>query len=1052
MYELEKTVPGTLADIRLAMRGTTHRDEEDCIANLIAASGLDKGVRENIVSQARALVSRSREKSGDQGTMDYFLQEFGLSNGEGVALMCLAEALLRVPDGDTADKLIAEKIRSGEWAGHKGKSESLFVNASVWGLMMTGRIVDLGDDVVKNPNSWLKKLVNKLGEPMIRLAVMQAMRIMGGQYVLGRTIKEASKRGKSDNAPGTRFSFDMLGEGARTTADAERYFASYREAIEKIGQEQDKDNVYAADGISVKFSALHPRYEYAQQRQVMGEMLDKIKQLALHAKAQNIGFTIDAEEADRLDLSLDIFEALARDENLQDWDGLGLVVQAYQKRAPYVIDWLVRLGRECGRKFMIRLVKGAYWDSEIKHAQEMGLDDYPVYTRKPSTDLSYQICAQRLMAARDVIYPQFATHNAYTIALVLELAGADRDFEFQRLHGMGQLLYKQLQGGLEQPVNLRLYAPVGVHRDLLPYLVRRLLENGANSSFVNRFMDKDLPVEELMQDTLSLVEGASPRRHGKIPLPLDILSASGREAGIRDNAKGLDLSCPVAVETLYEKMKPAVTEGGPLIGGEFLKRDGENVVNPTDITDTIGRVGVVEDADMDAALEKSTAAQGAWDALGGGARGEILRKAADLMERDREKLMALISVEAGRTVADTLSEVREAIDFCRYYAVQAEAHFAAPLDLPGPTGEKNTISLHGRGTFLCISPWNFPLAIFVGQVAAALAAGNAVIAKPAEVTPLIAFAAVKLLHEAGVPGDVLHLVTGRGSRIGGYLIPDERISGVAFTGSTGTAQLINRSLAARDGIIAPLIAETGGQNVMIVDSTALPEQVVDDVISSAFQSAGQRCSALRVLFLQEEVADKITDMLSGAMDCLTIGNPRDLKSDVGPVIDDNARGELVAHAQRMDKEAKLIKALDVPEEFRRGTFFGPRLYEIDSLTQLTEEVFGPILHIVRFKAGDLDRVLEDVRGTGFGLTFGVHSRIEGRAQEIFEKLSIGNSYVNRNMVGAVVGVQPFGGQGLSGTGPKAGGPRYLFRFATEKTLSINTVATGGNTELFSLEG
>lgn len=1043
-----------LNKIRLKLRSMTHADEEKCITSLLETSGLSREARQRIVTSARDLVTLSRTKSDEQGTMDYFLQEFGLSNREGVALMCLAEALLRVPDGVTADKLIAEKIQSGDWSDHKGKSDSMFVNASTWGLMMTGQVINLGGDVTENFSGWMKRLVSKSGEPIIRSAVMQAMRIMGGQYVLGRNIEEAAKRGSRENRPETRFSFDMLGEGARTLDDAAQYFDAYCQAINKIGEENDKDDVYLASGISVKFSALHPRYEFAQAHVVMGEMVPKIRTLALAAKAQGLGFTIDAEEADRLDISLDIFESLARDPELGGWDGLGIVVQAYQKRAPYVLDWLIALGRETGRKFMVRLVKGAYWDSEIKHAQEMGLPDYPVYTRKASTDLSYQICAERMMAARDVIYPQFATHNAYTVALILELGGTARDFEFQRLHGMGHLLYDQLQETVSSPVNMRVYAPVGAHKDLLPYLVRRLLENGANSSFVNRFMDKNIAVEELMQDTVELVEAESPRRHGMIPLPVDILSASGREAGPRKNAAGIDLVDSIEVDHLIGEMEKAVDEQltmGPIVAGKTVKRPTEDILNPANLTEVIGKVGNAVDEDIDLALIKSEAAQKNWDALGGNGRAEILEKAADLMEDAKAPLMGIISKEAGRTIGDGLSEVREAVDFLRYYALQARTNFEQPIILPGCTGERNELSLHGRGTFLCISPWNFPLAIFVGQVAAALAAGNAVIAKPAEQTPIIAGEAVKILHKAGVPGDILHLLLGDGAHIGAKLVADERINGVAFTGSTDTAKIINRTLADRDGAIVPLIAETGGQNVMIVDSTALPEQVVDDVISSAFQSAGQRCSALRVLYLQEDVADKIVGMLQGAVACLTMGDPMKLSTDVGPVIDAEARQLLLDHVARMDAEATLIAKVELPEECGAGSFFGPHVYEIAGLDQLTREVFGPVLHIIRYKTRDMDKVLDQIRATGFGLTLGVHSRIEATAQDIFQKLDVGNTYINRNIVGAVVGVQPFGGQGLSGTGPKAGGPRYMFRFATEKTLTINTVATGGNTELFCLE-
>ena len=1058
MYSLndsKKNKTLTLEQIRHNVRLMIHRDEEICVKGLLHATELTTGERNRLVDNAREFVKKSRAKSDSQGTMDYFLQEFDLSNKEGVALMCLAESLLRVPDGATADKLISEKISAGKWSNHKGHSQSTFVNASTWGLMLTGEFVDLGVDVKGNTDNWFKNFIKKTGEPVVRTAIIQAMRIMGGQYVLGRTIDEAINRGIKENAAGTRFSFDMLGEGARTLGDADRYFAAYKKAIEEIGAQEKHDNVYSANGISVKFSALHPRYEMVNHDLVMADMYPRILELAILAKAKGLGFTIDAEEADRLDISLDIFEKLARAKELQDWQGLGIVVQAYQKRAPYVIDWLKSLGQELNRKFMVRLVKGAYWDSEIKHAQEMGLADYPVFTRKPSTDLSYQVCAERLMADLDVFYPQFATHNAYSVALVLELAAkwnvATDKFEFQRLHGMGHLLYAVVQASVETPFNIRVYAPVGAHKDLLPYLVRRLLENGANSSFVNRFMNKNVTVDELMQDTIKLVEDKTPVRHSMIPLPKDILSHSNREKHPRTNATGFDLADPLEIDQLNKNLAIKTQwQAGPIVCGKMSFDTPLDVISPTTGL-LVGKVGMTSDVHIENALMAAQKSQKSWNSLGGAARAAVLNAAADALEQKCHHLMGLIADEAGRTLADGLSEVREAVDFCRYYAGQAQENFEDAKLLPGPTGERNELYLQGRGTFLCISPWNFPLAIFIGQVTAALAAGNSVIAKPAEQTPLVAAEAVKILHQAGVPVDVLHMLPGDGVKIGAKLVADERISGVAFTGSTDTAKIINRSLANRDGAIVPLIAETGGQNVMIVDSTALPEQVVDDAISSAFQSAGQRCSALRVLYLQEDVADVIISMLKGAMDCLSLGNPADLATDVGPVIDQTARQLLVTHAARMDKEATLIHALDAPTLYSEGTFYGPRLYEIATLDQLKKEVFGPILHVIRYKSSDLDKVLAQIQATGFGLTLGVHSRIEDSADYIFKNLDVGNTYVNRNIVGAVVGVQPFGGQGLSGTGPKAGGPRYLFRFATEKTLTINTVATGGNTELFAME-
>jgi RHH-type transcriptional regulator, proline utilization regulon repressor / proline dehydrogenase / delta 1-pyrroline-5-carboxylate dehydrogenase len=1054
LNDLKKIESLSLGSIRHDLRLMLHGDEETCVENLLLATELTIGERNRLVGAARHYVDKSRDKSDSQGTMDYFLQEFDLSNKEGVALMCLAESLLRVPDGATADRLISEKISAGRWSEHKGHSESSFVNASTWGLMLTGEFVELGDEVKGNTDNWFKNFIKKTGEPVVRTAIMQAMRIMGGQYVLGRTIDEAIKRGTKENTPDTRFSFDMLGEGARTMDDADRYFEAYKAAIMQIGAQNDKNDPYSANGISVKFSALHPRYEMSHHQTVMDQMVPRITALAALAKQKGLGFTIDAEEADRLDISLDIFEVLARSKQLQNWDGLGIVVQAYQKRAPYVIDWLKQLGRETSRKFMVRLVKGAYWDSEIKHAQEMGLSDYPVYTRKQSTDLSYQVCAERLMTARDQFYPQFATHNAYSVALILELVRkwdvkAD-EFEFQRLHGMGHLLYDMVKQNADTDFNIRVYAPVGAHKDLLPYLVRRLLENGANSSFVNRFMDKDVAVEDLMQDTVKLVEQKSPKRHSMIPLPKDIISYSAREAFPRKNATGFELSDPLEIEKLKGSLREKIEyQAGPIVCGKMSFETAEKVLSPT-TGDVVGMVGNTTPADIETALTAASKSQKNWNMLGGAARAAILNDAADLMEARCVEFMALIAEEAGRTLADGLSEVREAVDFLRYYAGQAVEDFEGGKLLPGPTGERNELFLQGRGTFLCISPWNFPLAIFVGQVSAALAAGNAVIAKPAEQTPIVAAQAVKILHEAGVPVDALHLLTGDGVTIGAALVADERIGGIAFTGSTDTAKIINRSLANREGAIVPLIAETGGQNVMIVDSTALPEQVVDDAISSAFQSAGQRCSALRVLYVQDDVADVIIPMLKGAMDCLSMGDPADLSTDVGPVIDKQARELLVKHATKMDKQATLIHALDAPADYN-GTFFGPRLYEISSLDELKKEVFGPILHVIRYKASKLDDILAQIQNTGFGLTLGVHSRIEDSAEYIFKNLDVGNTYVNRNIVGAVVGVQPFGGQGLSGTGPKAGGPRYLYRFATEKTLTINTVATGGNTELFAME-
>lgn len=1039
-----------LARLRNTIRQATYADEPAVMKELLAMSSLNHDRNDLVTVDAVNLVERCRGMSHKAGTLDAFLQEFGLSNNEGIALMCLAESLLRVPDGETADRLIAEKILSGDWASHKGKSSSRFVNASVWGLMLTGSVVTLDDEITRDATSWMKRMVSSLGEPVIRRAVLQAMRIMGGQYVLGRSIEEAIQKGHSYDRPGTRYSFDMLGEGARTDADARRYLHSYAEAIRKIVATGNTTSVIGANGISVKLSALHARYAFKQKQRVMDELLPRVKSLALMAKQGGIGFSIDAEECDRLDLSLDIFEALARDTDLAGWDGLGFVLQAYQKRATHVARWLITLASECNRRFMVRVVKGAYWDGEIKHAQEQGMSDYPVFTRKCHSDVSYQVCAEILLGAQSEIYPQFATHNAHTVAVIRELTAGGKQYEFQRLHGMGDLLYDEV---LDQSpdVVVRVYAPVGNHKDLLPYLVRRLLENGANSSFVNRFLDAKVSPQELLQDPVEETRSHSIGRHTGIPLPRELYQ---REIAPWANSRGIDLADPLAVLPLVEKVAVAsgrVFKSAPIVGGQHVPGQGRPIYSPADSQHKVGEVIEASTQVIQDAMGRAAAAQPAWDTAGAQQRSSCLERAADLMERDSEQLIGLIVAEAGRTIEDALSEVREAVDFCRYYAQQARAGFGEPLTLPGPTGEMNELSLHGRGVFLCISPWNFPLAIFVGQVGAALAAGNSVIAKPAEQTPLIAARAVDILIEAGVPGDVLHLLPGDGPGVGGAVLADLRLAGVAFTGSTQTARVINQNLAQRDGPIIPLIAETGGLNVMIVDATALPEQVVDDVIASAFQSAGQRCSALRVLYLQEDIADNVISMLKGAMEELNIGNPAALSTDVGPVIDLDARQMLERHQQRMRSEATLLAACELDSSHMGGYFVAPQVYEIERLSQLEREVFGPILHVIRYKVSDVPRVLQDINDSGYGLTLGVHSRIDGFAREVFDNTRVGNTYINRNMVGAVVGVNPFGGQGLSGTGPKAGGPHYLLRFGCERTRTDNVVARGGNTQLFSLQ-
>jgi RHH-type proline utilization regulon transcriptional repressor/proline dehydrogenase/delta 1-pyrroline-5-carboxylate dehydrogenase len=839
----------------------------------------------------------------------------------------------------------------------------------------------------------------------------------------------------------------MLGEAARTMPDAERYHAAYAHAIAAIGGAAAGSSVEAAPGISLKLSALHPRYEIAQRERVMRELLPSLLVLARQARDAGIGFTIDAEEADRLEPMLDIVEALALAPELAGWDGLGLAVQAYQKRALPLIDWLADLARRAKRRLMVRLVKGAYWDTEIKRAQERGLDGYPVFTRKLATDVSYLACAKRLFAAGSALYPQFATHNAHTLAAVLELSGGRLDWEFQRLHGMGEALYDEVVGPDKMNRPCRVYAPVGGHEDLLAYLVRRLLENGANTSFVNRIVDERAPIDDIVADPIALLAALPQKPHPKIPLPRDLFQPERR------NSEGLDLADPRALADLRTGLAEALRQparAAPIVGGTELAGAEVPVFDPSDRRRQIGTVVAASPEAVEQALARAVKAAPSWNNTAAERRAALLEHAADRYEQQRAALMALIVREGGRTIPAALSEVREAVDFLRYYAARARAEFAMPQCLPGPTGEQDEIGLHGRGVFACISPWNFPLSIFTGQIAAALAAGNAVIAKPAEQTPLVAAAAVRQLLAAGIPGDVLHLLPGDGETVGAALVADPRIAGVAFTGSTETGRAINQSLAARPGPIAPLIAETGGQNAMIVDSSALAEQVVADAIVSAFDSAGQRCSALRLLYVQDDIADRLLPMLTGAMAELSIGDPALLATDVGPVIDEPARQALERHAARMAREGRLLYGCPLPAGAEHGAFFAPRAFEIDSAGRLEREVFGPILHIVRWRADRLDAVCDEIAATGYGLTLGIHSRIDETVRHVLSRLPAGNSYVNRTMIGAVVGVQPFGGERLSGTGPKAGGPRYLHRFAVERTVSIDTTAAGGNATLLSL--
>jgi RHH-type transcriptional regulator, proline utilization regulon repressor / proline dehydrogenase / delta 1-pyrroline-5-carboxylate dehydrogenase len=1035
--------------LRDAVRASIRVDEEQCVDDLLDQVTLTKASRERIGQMAVRLVEAVRATQPGQDGLDAFLHEYELSSREGVVLMCLAEALLRIPDSDTRDRLIRDKIGDADWEGHLGRSDSLFVNASTWALMLTGRLVRLDTDDRDLPG-FIGRLAARSGEPVVREAMVQAMRIMGRQFVMGRTISEALERAVPEEAAGYRHSFDMLGESARTTADAIRYFESYAAAIDAIGEASAGRGPVEGPGISVKLSALHPRFEFAQRDRVMGELAPRLQELALMAKRADIGLTVDAEEADRLDLSLDVVAALSADPALRDWDGLGLAVQAYQKRAVPVLDWLADLAKSHRRRLMVRLVKGAYWDTEIKHCQETGLDDYPVFTRKSATDVSYLACVGVLARDRTAFFPQFATHNANSVAAILEIMGKRTDYEFQRLYGMGEELYAQVVGPAAMDKPCRIYAPVGGHKDLLAYLVRRLLENGANTSFVNRIVDEKLPVEEIVADPVDVTHRLETHRHPGIPLPGDLYGPE------RSNSNGFDLTDPQELSALSGDLIPfADTQWAawPLTGTGSGADEGAGTVRhePADRRNVVGRVTDAAADCIDAAFTAAVAAHPVWSASAAEDRAVMLDRASELFELHEPELMALCIREAGKTLPDAVAEIREAVDFLRYYAARARADFSTPEILPGPTGEHNAISLHGRGVFVCISPWNFPMAIFTGQVAAALAAGNCVLAKPAEQTPLIAFRVVQLLHEAGIPENVLHYLPGDGPQVGAPLVADPRVAGVAFTGSSEVAQSINRTLAAKDGPIVPLIAETGGQNAMIVDSSALPEQVVGDVLTSAFQSSGQRCSALRVLYLQDDIADRVIEMLTGAMDELRIGDPAFLNTDVGPVIDNDAKMQLDAHAARLSEEAQLIHRVDLPDETRHGSFVAPTAFEIDGIGYLEKEVFGPILHVVRFKSDQLDAVLDDINATGYGLTVSVHTRIDDTAEHICSRLRVGNAYINRNQIGAVVGVQPFGGEGLSGTGPKAGGPRYLHRFATERTVSIDTTASGGNTALLNLD-
>ncbi|WP_417669292.1 bifunctional proline dehydrogenase/L-glutamate gamma-semialdehyde dehydrogenase PutA [Pseudoalteromonas tetraodonis] len=1010
----------TTCPIRQKIRDFYRIDENAVIDHILPLAEVGVKARSRAWERARQIVLNIRKDQDGQSGVDALLNEFSLSSEEGVVLMCLAEALLRVPDKATQETLIRDKLANGDWSSHLGSSDSLFVNASSWGLLVTGKMVNYNDKTKEQQFGILKKTIGRLGEPVIRKSVNFAMKIMGKQFVMGRTINEAIERAAEKEQKGYVYSYDMLGEGARTMKDAKRYFDSYMNAIHAIGKAANGRGPIKSPGISVKLSAIHPRYEFTHRERVMEEIVPKLKELALAAKKYDIGFTVDAEEADRLDISLDVIEAVFSDDDLGDWQGFGLAVQAYQKRAIFVIEWLTDLATRVGRKMMVRLVKGAYWDTEIKTTQQDGLDYFPVFTRKATTDVSYKACAIKMLEARDVLYPQFATHNAYTAATILEVAkGDNQGFEFQRLHGMGESLFDQIVD--EEKIQCRVYAPVGQHEDLLAYLVRRLLENGANSSFVNAIVDTTQPVEALLPDPVETLQGLRNKYNTQIKMPIDLY---GEE---RANSKGMDLTDINVITPFKENLDTWFEEH--LIDESQVPQGALAVKNPANHKEIIGHIKLQNSDEMKVLLANAETAFESWSQTPVKERANLLRRVADILERHHDELVAICIKEAGKVAQDGIDEVREAVDFCRYYAARAEEL-------------AQDERFEARGVILCISPWNFPLAIFLGQVAAAIVTGNTVIAKPAEQTSLIALRAIELMLSVGLPEHVVQPVIARGSEVGKTIVPDERIQAVMFTGSTETGTLISQTLAARNDIQVPLIAETGGQNCMIVDSTALPEQVVDDVISSGFQSAGQRCSALRVLFIQEDVADGIIDMLKGALAELHIGDPSLLSTDVGPVIDEKALKTLNDHVEYLKGNATLHYECKIPDNSENGAFFfAPRLYEIKDLSVLKREVFGPCVHVIRFKSSELDSVVDQINNTGYGLTMGIHSRIEERCEHLAKMSRAGNVYINRNMIGAIVGVQPFGGRGLSGTGPKAGGPNYLQRLIKEKASPDNVQMT-----------
>lgn len=1033
-------------ELRKRMQGLYNTDEKSYIRYLTEKAEVSQDAKVRIYNLAKQIIEKVRFGKGST-LIDAFMQEYGLSSEEGVALMCLAESLLRIPDECTIDEMIRDKIAGTTWKKHIGSSSSIFVNASTLALCVGARVLREVDD--SRWYSVLSNLLKNMGEPIIRKAALQAMCILGKHFVMGRDIEDAVAR---SNDSKQLCSFDILGESARTGEDADRYFAAYMHAIEVIGADAGcGDDISSRHGISVKLSALHPRYDFAQIDYVLDDISSKLLEICAAAKKHNIGVLIDAEEARRLEASLIVLEKVFLDKSLDGWEGLGLAVQAYQKRALGVLDIVEDIAIRANRKMVVRLVKGAYWDYEIKNAQELGLDGYPVFTRRAYTDASYFACVQRILSKPNTFYPCFATHNAYTLASVLESADKDHPgFEFQRLHGMAQGLYSYVTGEVAPSVKCRVYAPVGSYQDLLPYLIRRLLENGTNSSFVNKINDVDVPAEQLLVDPLEKAKSFEYCPHPSIPLPIDMF---GKD---RVNSIGLNTSDSLAMSVLNEEVQAftnVTRKATPIINGEDVEGAAPiEFFSPGDFSCKVGEVSYATPEQVKEAFAVAHAAYAEWSALSVEERATILESAADLLEKERGKFVALLMLEGGKVISDIMAEIREAVDFLRYYAMMARKDIAGTIKLPGPSGEENYMYFESRGVFVCISPWNFPLAIFLGPIAAALVTGNTVIAKPSEQTSLVAYEAVKLFFRAGLPGSVLQFLPGEGAALGEVLINNEHVAGVAFTGSTDTANIINRTLAKRNRDIVPIIAETGGINAMIVDSSALLEQVCDDVITSAFRSAGQRCSALRVLLLQEEIADRQIEIICGALKELRLGNPMLLSSDVGPVIDQQSYDMLCEYVKGMEeKGAKLLYKLDIGSLAEVGHYFPPHIFEVGSVSEVAKEVFGPILHIVRYKKSDLVSILEEINKTGYGLTFSVQSRIQSNIDLIVDKIRTGNVYVNRNQIGAVVGVQPFGGSGLSGTGPKAGGPFYLHRFVTEKTVTVNTTALGGNVALVCLE-